>query len=424
MKIVGGSWLLSFEDDESLREGAIAIDGDTILATGPLSQLQKQFPKAQCEAFDEALLLPGLINAHLHLDRSGFFERFTIETEAHCSPIQWLLEGLKYLTRTPATTVTQSMQKNIDALLENGVTGIGAMLHYEGGFPLIQATPIRGVVFQEILSGPDKRAQQRFEVALALLEQYAEENPEKLRMGLGPYSAYLLSKNLLNIIAHQSRDNQIPLQMHVAEHFAEMEFFFESKGEIATQLFPAIGWEELPVPHRKTPMNHLEDIGFLNTPLSMVGGYQMSAADFPRLKNKNISMIYCPSANRRFKFGTFPLKQLLEQNIPVALGSELFSHRHGFDLWEEMRLALKEGSNPLPTPAQLLKMATWGGAKALQFEKTIGSLKPGKKADYILVKKPSTPADDLDSLCRELILQTESSSILRVAINGEIVKGH
>lgn len=423
MKLVSASWLLALNHIDLLPNGAMAVDGDTIAAVGPLSELQHQYPSAAHEHFEDTVLMPGLVNAHCHLDRCGFFERYTVETETNFSPVTWLLEGLNYLSRTPATTVAARIQRELDSMLERGITCVGAMTHYEGTYPLAAAHPIRGVIFQEILSGPDKRAQQRFEVALALIEQYAEAKPNHLRMGLGPYSAYLLSKNLLNIISRHAKDKRIPLQIHVAEHFAEMEFFFDSKGAIATELFPAIGWEEMPPPHRKTPVQHLEDIGFFAAPLSVIGGYQLSASDFPRLGRGLARVIYCPSANARFKFGQFPLKQLQKHGIPVALGTEVLSSPEGFDLWEEMRLALGYGSQPLPTALELLKMATRQGAFCLGFENGAGALEAGKKADYLVVELP-TKTSDPETLCRELILHTTPSSIRRVAIGGQIVKGN
>lgn len=421
MKIITASWVLPLNHQGPISHGAIVIDKDKIAAVGPIAAIKKQYADLAIEDFPDCVLMPGLVNAHCHLDRVGFYKRFSIETENNFSPVAWLLESLRYLSSTSSGTVANKMEEALDQILKTGTTCLGTMAHYEGAYPLVKNSPLRGVVFQEILSGPDKRAQQRFEVALALIEQYKEAKPSHLKIGFGPYSAYLLSKNLLNIISRHAKDFNLPLQIHAAEHFAEMEFFYESKGTIADQLFPAIGWEELPPPHRKTPIQHLEDIGFFSTPLSIVGCYQMGASDFPRLARSLSRVVYCPSANRRFNLGSFPLKELQRQGIPVALGTEVFSNENGFDLWEEMRLALKEGSNPIPTPLELLKMATLGGAYALGFEKEIGSLEAGKKADYILVKKPYGEDLSEEGLLKELILQTTSASIEKVVINGQAV---
>ncbi len=415
MKLVSASWLLPLNHVDAIPDGAMIVDADQIIAVGTLKELKKQFPDAKPEHFPDCVIMPGLINAHCHLDRIGFFERYTVETDTGLSPISWLLEGLHYLSRTPSATVARRTSQGLEQMLKSGITCVGIMAHYEGMFPLVKGSPLRGVIFQEILSGPDKQAQQRFEVALALIDQYIDAKPGHLKIGFGPFSAYLLSKNLLNIISRHAKDGNLPLQIHAAENFAEMEFFFESTGPIATQLFPAVGWEELPPPHRKTPIQHLEEIGFFATPLSIIGGYQLSAADFPRLARNLTRVVYCPSGNRRFKLGQFPLKQLKEQGVPIALGTEVLSSFEGFDLWEEMRLALKEGSNPLPTPLELLKIA-------LGFEKEVGSLEAGKKADYLVIQTPKPNPTSKEDLYKELVLQTQTSSIKKVVIAGQSVQ--
>ncbi|MBI4124995.1 MAG: amidohydrolase family protein [Deltaproteobacteria bacterium] len=421
MKCVTAAWILPLNHQGPIPNGAMVIDGDTILAVGTAEAVQKQFPQAQNEDHPESVLMPGLVNAHCHLDRIGFYEKFSVATDTQFSPVVWLLESLHYLSTTSSGIVAKQMETALTEMLQTGITCLGVMSHYEGTYPLVKTTPLRGVIFHEILSGPDKRAQQRFEIALALVDQYREAKPGHLQIGFGPYAPYLLSKNLLNIISRHAKDLNLPLQIHAAEHFAEMEFFFESKGPIAEKLFPAIGWEELPPAHRKTPIQHLDEIGFMATPLSIVGAYQMAEKDFPRLARGLSKVVYCPSANRRFNLGRFPLKKLQKQGVPVALGTELLSNTHGFDLWDEMRLALKEGSNPLPTPSELLKMATLGGAYALGFEKETGSLEKGKKADYLLVKSPHGENLSAEDLVRELILQTTASSIEQVTIDGKKV---
>lgn len=421
MKLLTASWVLPLNHQGPVPDGAMVVEGDKIVAVGPAPQLKREYPNIETEEFPDSVLMPGLVNAHCHLDRVGFYERFAIETDTQFSPVAWLLESLHYLSTTSSGLVAQQMEASLTQILKTGTTTLGVMSHYEGTFPLMKSSPLRGVVFQEILSGPDKRAQQRFEISLALIEQYKDNKPTHLKIGFGPYSAYLLSKNLLNIISRHTKDLNLPMQIHAAEHFAEMEFFYESKGQIAEKLFPAIGWEELPPPHRKTPIQHLEEIGFFISPLSIVGGYQMSEKDFPRLARGLSKVVYCPSANKRFNLGQFPLKKLEQQGVPIALGTELLTAGNGFDLWEEMRLALQGGSNPLPSPLGLLKMATLGGAYALGFERELGSLEVGKKADYLVVQRPAGENLSVEDLFRELILQTSSASIQQVVIGGKVV---
>ena len=326
---------------------------------------------------------------------------------------------MHYLTLTPPETLAKKIEQSLKHAIQIGTTTLGAMAYYEGTYPLLKNCGLRGVVFHEILSGPNKKAQERFEVALALLEKYGGEKLSLMKMGFAPHSAYTLSRNLLNIISRHAKDHHLPLQIHLAESFAEMEFFYDSKGPIAEQLFPAIGWEELPPAHHKTPVQHLSDIGFFATPATLVGGLQLSTHDFPLLRRHLTKVVFCPSGNRRLKLGSLPWSKLKECGIPVALGTEVFADSEGFNLWHEMKLALREGSTPPPTAEEILRMATLGGARALGLDAVTGSLEVGKEADYLVVNIATEQNESAESICQKIIAQGGPSQIRRVAVAGK-----
>jgi cytosine/adenosine deaminase-related metal-dependent hydrolase len=98
---------------------------------------------------------------------------------------------------------------------------------------------MRAVVYAEIFGGSGgTTAQDRFESALALVEKYNDESSDRLRVGLGPLAPYLISRHVLKIASQHAQHMGIPIQIHAAESFAEMEFFYDSKGPIADVLLP------------------------------------------------------------------------------------------------------------------------------------------------------------------------------------------
>ena len=423
MELISARYLISCNHTDCIPFGAMVIDNGTIEAVGTKEELQRRYPHIEKKTdFPDSLLMSGLVNAHCHLDRAGFYSRYSADTSTAFSSTAWFIESLQYLGGTPINTISQMIHWATDRQMDLGTTCLGVMNHYEGTFPILKEKKIRAICFTEIFSAPNREAQTRFEVALALLEKYNDPS-ERVKMGLGPFAPYVLSKNLLSIISHQARDQKLPLQIHVAETFAEMEFFFDSQGPIAKQIFPWLGWEQLPPPHQKTPIQYLDEIHFFDAPLSLVGGYHLSDADFPRLARGLAKVIYCPTAQKRFQLGRFPYAKLREVGVPIALGTDLYSDADGFNLWAEMRLALREGSDLQPSAMDVLKMATVGGSRALGLEDTIGSLEVGKQADYLLVQAPSVSDDNPETWIRQCVEQTDSSHIQRVAIQGEIVRG-
>ena len=406
-----------------IENGAIAVELGKIHAFGTFEELETRFPSADVAEYPNDILMPGLINTHCHLDLIDFHERSLIELD-NSTPYQdfidQIIASIEYKHDADPKKVLSGIQKGIDRLIETGTTCIGDMTHFEGTFRMLQEGGLRAIVFPEILAGCSEAAQSRFEIALALVEKYTDASHDRIRVGLGPYAPYLLSRNLLKIISQHARQSGIQLQIHAAESFAEMEFFFDSQGPIATELFPSLGWQDLPPAQHKTPVQYLSDIGFLEASATIVGGLHLSVNDFPILRRHLSRIIYCPSANQMMKHGNFPYGKLREFGIPVGLGTDCWGTLKGFNLWDEMRTAVSEGSTPLPTPREILQMATIGGARCLGLDHLIGTLEEGKKADYILVQAPKFSSED--ECYEKLIKETEPHHVKRVVVGGHILK--
>lgn len=424
MEIISAAYALPMTNgDPVISDGAIIVELGKIIAFGPLGELETRFPNAEVKKYPDEILMPGLIDAHCHLDLIDFHEQALVESDIALRAqdfIDQIIASIEYKHDADPKKVIAGIQKGIDRLIETGTTCIGDMTHFEGAFHLLQEAGLRAVVFPEILAGRTEAAQARFEIALALVEKYTDASHDRIRVGLGPYAPYLLSRNLLKIISQHAKEAGIQLQIHAAESFAEMEFFFDSQGPIATELFPSLGWQELPPAQHKTPVQYLSEIGFLEAPAAIIGGLHLAANDFPILRRQLTRIVYCPTTNETMKHGNFPYGKLRDFGIPLGLGTDSWGTRKGFSLWDEMRTALASGSTPLPTPKELLQMATIGGARCLGLDHLTGTLEEGKKADYILVHAPDFSSDD--ECYEKLVRTTEPQHVKRVVVNGHILK--
>lgn len=408
-----------------VRDGAIAVELAKIHAFGTVDELKKKFPEAEVRSFPGAVLMPGLVNAHCHLDLVMFYESmepidFLAGEQADFT--EDLVSSIDYKQDTDSKIVIDGIQKGISRLIETGVTCVGDMTHFEGTFKLLREMGLRAVVFPEVLAGRGEAAQHCFEIALALIEKYTDATHDRIRVGLAPYAPYLLSRNLLKIISQHAKESSIPLMIHAAESFAEMEFFFDSQGPIATNVFPNLGWGELPPAHHKTPIGFLADIGFFEAPTTIVGGLHLSANDFPLLARNLVKIVYCPTMNRMMRHGTLPYGKLIENGIPIGIGTEGWHSAMGFNMWEEMRLATQRGSDPLPTHREALQMATIGSARTLGLDHLTGTLEPGKKADFIVVHMKNPTNELNDNVYVNLVNDTEPQHIKYVVANGGILK--
>jgi len=411
-----------------IEGGAIAVELGKIHATGELDGLKQKYPDAQVKEFPGCVLMPGIVSAHTHLDLVALYNpAYTSEDSSLIDEptdfTSMLVDQIEYKHDAKPEHVIEGIQRGINRLIETGVTCVGDMTHFEGSFKLLRETGLRAAVYPEVLAGRGEAAQQKFEVALALIEKYTDATHDRVRVGIGPYAPYLLSRNLLKIISQHARDASIPVAIHAAESFAEMEFFFDSQGPIANDVWPALGWSELPPAQRKTPVAYLADIGFFEAPTTIVGGLQLAAKDYPLLARHLVRVVWCPSMNRLMKHGKFPYAKLSEHGIPIGLGTESCIGRMGFNMWEEIRLATTDATAPCPTAMEAIKMGTIGGARALGLDHLIGTLEEGKKADFIAVNAPNWSRGDGEQIFYErLVAATEPQHVHHVAVGGSILK--
>ncbi|MBI2341833.1 MAG: amidohydrolase family protein [Deltaproteobacteria bacterium] len=420
MELITAKYVLPMEG-EAIEDGAIATELGKICAVGKADELKKTHQIGSIQENPNSVLMPGLINAHTHLDLSGAFNIGQRDVTHTPDYIEWLLAILNHRNKSSIREIIIGIQGAVNNLIAAGTTCVGDMTCFEGIFNIIDEMGIRAVVFPEIYAGAGEDAQDRFESAMAIVDKYLDKGSDLIKVGLGPFAPYLLSKNLLSIISQHAKNSGVPIQIHAAESFTEMEFFYDSKGSIATTLFPAIGWtDELPPPHHKTPIQYLGEIGFLEASPSIVGGLHLGIRDFTTIARNMCRSIYCPRTNHFLGHGMFPFGKLREHGIPIGIGTDTLNGPTGFNLWDEMRFVSETAIMPTPTAMELLQMATIGGARVLSIENTTGSLASGKSADYLLIDLPECPTPQL--IYDAVVRHTKPSNVRKVVVDGEILK--
>lgn len=427
MEIISAKYVLTLSNtDEPIEDGAIAVELGKIEDVGDVASLKKAHPGAQLIEHPNHVLMPGLVNAHCHLDLTNFFtaNRYVMsEQPATADYIDWVLNSMEYRERASVGDIVSSIQKGTQQAIDSGTTCLGDSTTFEGTRSVLKEMGLRAIIFNEIYGGKPEVAQDLFENALALVEKFY--NPSKnvrVGVGLAPAAPYLVSKNMLKVISQHAQDAEVPLNIHAAESFAEMEFFFDSKGPIGEKLFPAIGWKEgLPPSHHKTPIGYLDEIGFLKASPSIVGGIHLSDNCLRLLARNMCRLIFCPTANSYFGHGVLPIARLQKAGVPIGIGTGAPHKAQGFSMWDEMREVLKISSGS-PSPKEIVQMATIGGARALGLENQIGMLAQGKRADYIVVDLPPGHEIEKAYMYGALIRNTHHFNVRKVVVDGEVLK--
>lgn len=425
MEIISAKYLLTLDSDPII-DGALAIENGEILDVGTEEQLLARYKNASHEDFPDHAILPGLINAHSHLDMGGHrnFPFDPVRTMGvDVNFVDWLLSCIHYKKESAPDRYRAAVEEGIDACIESGTTCVGDMGSYEGIFQVLEQKGMRAVIFPEIISLGSQVTKDLFETALALVEKYMEYDSELIGVGIGPYAPFTLSRNILRIMAQYSRSSQIPLMIHAAESFSETEFFYNSTGDIADKLFPALGWgEEMPPAHRKTPIEYLEQIDFLAAKPIVIGAVNATPGDLERLSKWGAKVVWSPRAQSYLKLPVAPIGKMLAQKIPIALGTDGLPATNTLSMWDEMRAALEtsRAQNFPLTPRDILAMATSDAAKTLGLEKEIGTLSVGKRADYLVVDAAGIP--ESSDIFDNLITQTRSYHVQKVVVNGHTLK--
>ena len=179
----------------------------------------------------------------------------------------------------------------------------------------------------------------------------------------------------------------------------------------------------------KTPVAHLEELGFLGPELSCAHSVWLTEGDIDLLAGNNATVCHNPSSNLRLKNGIAPVNPMLAKGLNVALGTDSTAINDDDDMLQEMRLVSKLHRQPaVGAPAvdshQVLKMATVNAAQPTFFHDRIGTLEKGRRADVVLLDLTSIEEPYLDTevqVVDALLYRGKSDSVDTVIIDGEVV---
>ena len=393
-----------------IESGAVAVEGSRIAAVGSQPDLSARFPDARVEQFGEAVILPGLVNTHTHLELTAL--RGYLENE-ESDFFAWLrkltLARLERMTpddiRVSATWgACEAVRAGITCVYDASDSALMSML-------ALKDVGLRGVVFQESF-GPDPRlVQENFEKLTTKIGELREVEDELVRVGVSPHAPYTVCGPQLELIADLARSEKLPLMMHAAESEAEDLFLREGCGIFAEGLAKrSIEWTA----PRSSTIQYLKTLGVLDVRPLLAHCIRVDDADIETLALSGAKVAHCPKSNAKLGHGYAPFARFLESGITVGFGSDSVASNNTCDLLEEARFAL------------LLSRATHAGvtisaSRALEVATFGGQLKEGAQADLValsLIGVHQTPNYDPAAT---LIFSSSARDVLMTVIAGREV---
>ncbi len=361
----------------AIDDGAVLVAGDRVARVGRFRGDLEHEP-ARVRDLGDVALLPGLVDAHAHLDLTGARGRLPPDPDF----ARWI-SRIKPLREELRPGVAAAAEEGARELLAGGCTLVGDVVAETDALAGLRTAGIRTVAFLEVLEMP--RAVVR-PLREALDRAAAGDWSETLRAGLGPHTPYTCMPETLDRCAAAARARGLPLTLHVAETRHEVDLFERGEGAFVDLLRPFLG-DDWASPRRR-PLDWLAERGFLAGPCLLVHANYLSASERVRARDAGAAVAHCPGSHAFFGHDAHPVRDLLRDGVPVALGTDgLVSHPDGALSMpgEIRRLAARE---PDLDPALLLAMATTAGAEALGLAGLAGALLPGAFADLAAFTVP------------------------------------
>jgi cytosine/adenosine deaminase-related metal-dependent hydrolase len=401
MELFAASYLLD-ATARPMAGGAIAVADGRIVDTGSLKELRERHHGAAVSEFPGSLLMPGLVNAHSHLELTHF-SSWKMRKGIDYSPrtyVDWIIQVIKIRRGLTRDELEQSVREGIRIALVGGTTTLGEIVSDRSLIPLYRSSPFAGRLYLEMLGHDPSRCA----ALLADVEEFlAHDDIVPLLPGISPHSPHTLSARFLQESHALARRYRLPLAMHLSESREEQAFMHDSSGGIAELLYPFADWNQyLPPPRRTTSTAYLDELGVLGPETTVVHGVHLTPSDVEILRQRGCTVVLCPRSNDRLDVGKAPVQLLKSKGIPLALGTDSLASNDSLSSWDEMRFMRREFPGVF-TPEELLQMATLGGARALGCTDEVGSLDKGKRADFLVMRLPagSNPGEFAEALIEE-----------------------
>ena len=385
------AWILPIVEPP-IRDGWVVTDRGRIVAYGAYGAVTRRAAShAETSEADlgQVAVLPGLVNAHTHLELSYLRD----EVPPASAFITWIRAIMAARLQRPSPTAPQILGAMDLAIAESAASGtavVGDISNTLVSFTALARSSLAAVVFFELLG---------FNVtdAKALVEHACREigalGPAgRVRASLAAHAPHTVAPLVFRAIRQViDRDPFTPCSVHLSESVEEVEFI-RTGGGPWRQLLEEVGvWNAEWTAPGVSPVQFLDDSGFLDARVLAVHGVQMTPADLSRLAARGTTLVTCPRSNGHTGAGAPPLEDFYASGVHVAIGTDSLASAPDLSVFAE--LATLRALAPSVPASSLLASATIEGARALGFDADYGTIEPGKSARLVAVDVPAGTGD-------------------------------
>jgi aminodeoxyfutalosine deaminase len=377
-------------DRPPLEHGVVTIEGERIVALGT------EASDANVIDLGDVALLPGLVNAHTHLEFS-YLQRPL--GHAGMPLVDWIRLVIQERGRADYQP-EDAIRTGLEESLQCGVTTIGDIA---AGDSIPVNTPVDITVFAEVIAFSRARADSAFASVQQRLDHHIQ-NADGNAIGISPHAPYTVSAVLVSRLIAMAQQQNLPVAMHLAESIDELQFLAEGTGAFRELLEERSMWDSEAVPTGSRPLDYLRLLAEVPRALVIHGNY-LDDEDIAFLgaHAECMSLVFCPRTHSYFGHDPYPLAKLLNAGVSMAIGTDSRASNPDLGLLSEMRHVAR--THPSTKPHAILKMGTLVGAHALGRADEAGSITPKKLANLVAiplsVEPHSTATDILDTMLHD-----------------------
>ncbi len=349
-------FVVTMDDEKPIEDGAIIVQAGKFADVGPYNEIAEKYPDSTLIDLGKTILLPGLINAHCHLDYTDF--RGKINFRGSFS--KWVLDIIALKRKFDKEgDYVRSIRNGLEESLRYGTTTI---FEVSSSYKYEEAAsdfPIKSFLFYEVL-GLNPLAVKRTIGNLA--DSFDKKHSANvLGKGVSPHAVYSMSKRLLKSIVDFIQTRECLSTIHIAESREEAEFYRKLKAD--------------------SPVKYLDSTGFFSPSTLGIHLNYVSDEDMGILSRNGVSIVHCPGSHQFFHHEEFPAEKFYDRGINICIGTDSLASNDSLNLFREMRIFQK--NHPRFSSEQILAMTTVNPAKFLKLDCKIGKISVGFDADVV-----------------------------------------
>jgi 5-methylthioadenosine/S-adenosylhomocysteine deaminase len=401
--IIEAGWVVPVEPHGVvLEDHAVAIRDGAIVAVMPRGEVA-QFVARETVSRPNAVLLPGLVNAHVHNPMTllrGVADDLPLMRwlQEHIWPIEATIIGPEFVADGIELAIAEMLRGGTTCCNENYFfPDVAAATYRKHGFRALVGLPI--IDFPTAWA---KSQDEYFDRAGEVHDLYRSD--ALVRTCFAPHAPYTVNDAGFERIRVLSDLLDVPVHCHV----------HETAQEVADAMRL----------HGMRQIARLDALGLINDRLIAVHMTQLTDAEVALCAERGVSVVHCPESNLKLGSGFCEVEKLRRAGVNLALGTDGCASNNDLDMFGELRTAallakgVAQDASALDA-ASALRMATLGGARALGFGELIGSIEPGKRADLICVDMDRIETQPLYNAISQLVYATGRQQVSDVWIGGQ-----